>query len=438
MLCLMNIFGAVKKRLTIVVLLLAVGLAGLLVLNRQSDEPSYQGKSFSYWFRQYCLAWAGASGGPADVTEALRQMGTNAVPYLVGALLNTNQDSSPRKFYQEFVDRLPSGLQERLPVLVSAQRRRDKAADALFYTKPPAPVLLPLLTNALQSPDVTARRHALWVLGGVGDGAGAAVPSLVKGLKDQDPHARIIAAQSLKFLGSEVTAAVPDRIDALGDPTTRWNSVSALGNAGPDASPAIPSLRQLMETTTNTWRPSIAAAIYKIDPSQSDAFTMLRNFLKQRDDPRLRAAAIHTLRDLGSAASNAIPDMLETLRDPNRDLWHAAYDALLKIAADPRVVVPVLLEKVANTSRTNQETRLNAAADVVRVDPTNLTAQAVLIQFVKSKSLFRGYAIEVLGEAGPGAKTALPVVKEALRDSDKSVRKSAADAIRKIEGKGIP
>jgi HEAT repeat protein len=77
--------------------------------------------------------------------------------------------------------------------------------------------------------------------------------------------------------------------------------------------------------------------------------------------------------------------------------------------------------------------RLNAAADVVRIDPANATAQTVLIEFVKSNSLFRGFAIEVLGEAGPDARAALPVVREALRDSDKLVRQSAADAVHKIE-----
>jgi HEAT repeat protein len=82
--------------------------------------------------------------------------------------------------------------------------------------------------------------------------------------------------------------------------------------------------------------------------------------------------------------------------------------------------------------------RLNAAANIVRIDPANATAQAVLIEFVKSKNLFRSFAIDVLGEAGPAAKPALPVVKEALRDSDKTVRQSAADAVRKIEGERRP
>src|SRR5437867_3961372 len=170
---------------------------------------------------------------------------------------------------------MPPGLQSAMPGAISADRRRDKAADALFYSKPSAHVLLPLLTNALKGSDVMTRRGALWVLGGVGEGAGAAVPYLVAALKDTDPTARTFAAQSLRLIGAEAKAAVPDLIDALNDPATRGNAVTALGNAGSDARAALPQLLQMMTTDTNDYRLNIAAAIYKIDQSQSDAFTLI-------------------------------------------------------------------------------------------------------------------------------------------------------------------
>jgi hypothetical protein len=114
-----------------------------------------------------------------------------------------------------------------------------------------------------------------------------------------------------------------------------------------------------------------------------------------------------------------------------------ALDAVQKIAPDARVVIPILLEKVADR-RSSQGDRFNAAVTAVRVDPSNSTALATLTGFVQSKSLFRRVAIEVLGEAGPGASPAVPILKEALNDRDKLVRQSAAGALRKIEGEKTP
>src|SRR5439155_17448109 len=172
----------------------------VLWVHRNSSEPGYNGKPLSFWFREYCLAWPDASGGPAQITDAIRAMGSNAVPYLVRELLSTNQDSGIRKKYLRLAESLSLAFQGRLPGSISADRRRDKAGDALFYTKPSAYVLLPLLTNALNSPDVMQRRSALFVLGGAGDGARSAVPYMIAALKDPDTVARSIAALSLKLL----------------------------------------------------------------------------------------------------------------------------------------------------------------------------------------------------------------------------------------------
>lgn len=429
-----------KKRLRIPVFtaILTIGLIGWLISKRHEDEPKYHGRPFTYWFKEYCLAWPGASGAPEEVTAAIRAMGSNAVPYLVKELLSTNQDSRSGKLYQEFVDGVPPGLRRVMPGSISADRSRDKAADALFYSKPSGHVLLPLLTNALKGSDVIARHRALFVLGGVGEGAEVVVPYLVVALKDPDPAARTLAAQSLRLIGTEATAAVPDLIEALSDPVTRGNAVTALGNAGADARAAIPPLREMMTTDTNVSRLSVAAAIHKIDPSQSDALTLILESLKQRDDPKLRSVAIGTLHGMGPAATNAIPELLEALGDPNLDVWPHAFAALQKIAPDPRIAVPFLMGKVTNTVPTNQLSRLNAAVCLVRVDATNSTALTALIEFASSTNLFRSYAIDRLGDAGPAAKGAIPVLKKALKDGDKSVRKSAGDALRKIEGDRTP
>src|SRR5438477_1561354 len=185
--------------------------AGILVVvvvlwvRNNSSEPSYRGKPFSYWFREYCLERSNAGVTSEQVLVAFRAMGSNAAPCLVRELLSTEHDSRVRKLYQDLADGLPSAFQRIFRGSISADRRRDKAADALFYSKPSIQVLLPLLTNALNSPDIMQRRGALFVLGGAGDGAQAAVPYLIVALKDPHAIARNHAAQSLRLLRPDAT-----------------------------------------------------------------------------------------------------------------------------------------------------------------------------------------------------------------------------------------
>ena len=268
----------------------------VLWVRRNSSEPSYKGRPINYLFREYCLAWPNASGAPEPITDAIRTMGSDAVPYLIRELLSTNQDSGIRKKYLRLAEILPLTLQRGLPCSISADRRRDKASDALFYIKPSAYVLLPLLTNALKSPDVMQRRRVLFVLGGAGDGAQSTVPHLVAALKDPDTIARSIAAQSLKLLGAEAAPAVPELIEALNDPPIRWNAVAALGNAGSNGKSALPALNRLLDPGSNRDRLNIAAAIYKLDPTQSSAFAIIIDSLKQKNDPKFRRDAAWTLR----------------------------------------------------------------------------------------------------------------------------------------------
>ena len=404
----------------------------VLCVHRNGSEPGYKGKPLSFWFREYCLAWPNASGAPEPITGAIRAMGSDAVPYLVRELLSTNQDSGIRKWYVRLADSLPLALQRGLPRSISAERRRDTASDALFYTKPSAYVLLPLLTNALNSPDVTQRQRALFVLGGAGDGAQSAVPYLVAALKHPDTIARSIAAQSLKLLGAEAAPAVPDLIEALNDPRIRWNVVAALGNTGSDGKSTLPALNRLLDAGSNRDRLNIAAAIYKLDPTQSAAFAIIIDALKQKNDPKLRRDAAWTLRAMGPVARDAVPDLVETLTDQNLEVWTTALGALKEITTDNRAAIPALLEKL-NSPQAGD--RINAAAWLVRIDPNEPHGLAVLTGYIEPRSGAgdRCFAIDVLAEAGTGAKAAIPVLKAASKDKDKEVRKHAIEALKKIE-----
>ena len=79
--------------------------------------------------------------------------------------------------------------------------------------------------------------------------------------------------------------------------------------------------------------------------------------------------------------------------------------------------------------------RLNIAAELVRFDPAEPHGLEVLAETLRSdpEAGSRSFAAYVLRQAGPSARAAIPALKGALKDKDKTVRQAAASALRKID-----
>src|SRR5438874_13488245 len=69
-----------KYGIVIAVGVFAVGVGVVLVPSR---EPSYGGKKLSEWVLQSCTGGLGADVRIAQAEDAIRHIGTNAVPYLL-------------------------------------------------------------------------------------------------------------------------------------------------------------------------------------------------------------------------------------------------------------------------------------------------------------------------------------------------------------------
>jgi len=86
-----------RKRIAIGMLLL-LGLGACLTVFRVlfSNEPKYHGKRLSGWFKQYYRSGIHVLAPDEidlkDATAALRAIGTNAVPWLVGRCFDLDPD----------------------------------------------------------------------------------------------------------------------------------------------------------------------------------------------------------------------------------------------------------------------------------------------------------------------------------------------------------
>jgi HEAT repeat protein len=123
-------------------------------------------------------------------------------------------------------------------------------------------------------------------------------------------------------------------------------------------------------------------------------------------DPLERRLATHALAQIGPAAREAVPALIETLLDPVGfvRVWAAA--ALARVQPENPDAIPAL---VAGTHDGISFVRSLAAWHLGRLGPTH-----------------------------PGIKSVVPELRELLNDNDPSVRAEALAALEDLAGKGAP
>jgi HEAT repeat protein len=371
---------------------------------RMANQPRYQGKTLDYWFLEYCSAnnrmgndWS--RNQMAD--KALREIGTNAVPYLLKIALLKPESKAKTAFISiingiHFVPHQP---------LVSSDVEREEAESILREIKVLANQLLPLLDKLLKSKTDLDRRQALYFLGSTGDGAELVLPYLESALRSSNYFERVLASQSLSQIGPPAGPAAPALIELLGEPMGTnhlpLRAAIALGKIGGSmAAPAIPVVKELFEKTTN-WdaQCSLAGALFRMDATQKEALEFLMDGVTNHQPASW--AAVSVLADIGPSASNAVPALMTVLGWATND----------------------------------EDARVFMAQEVLEIDPVNHEAHLVLMEAIQIKPASEELAIDTLGRAGPAAKEALPILREATQSLNGSAKEMALWAIREIEAK---
>lgn len=207
------------------------------------------------------------------------------------------------------------------------------------------------------------------------------VNHLVTLLKSEEPEVRYKAARSLQKLGPTAEPAIPPLIAALNDlgAPTKYD-VQYLGprvrNAASDALASI-------------GRPAVPALIKAL-----------------RDkDPATRAMAADTLAMLGPVANTSFAELSRTLNDPESWVRDSAVAAIARVGTAPQVVVPLLEQKYRRADKD----------DYIRVS-----------------------ILESLANADPQATMVIPLLIEALDDSDGDVMAAAARTLGSYKNKARP
>ena len=194
-------------------------------------EPVFEGKPLTAWIEEL---WRMTSPGSHDSrrsgpgADALRALGTNAVPYLIHMLTTKRPHLSD----------LPT---------ISA---RNEAVRPASYTTAADSVIRAATACELLGPK-----------------AGGAIPALIPLLEDQDAAIRAQVVAALCFIQQDADIVVPllaERLDDT-DPRVQSFAFAGLPMFGAKARPALPALRKVAESQERELSVLAADSIRKIE-----------------------------------------------------------------------------------------------------------------------------------------------------------------------------
>ncbi len=236
-----------RKRLTLIALAALALVGGGWFFLLRSPLPTYEGKTVSYWFKEY---YRPNDDDEREVLEplhrldarvALDEMGTNALPYLVEIAFAPQQDTAFRTNFYDFLSLFPETFHAQK--FVSWNRIRSQAVEAIQAIKPPTGAMLPLIQRELEETNSPNHYMAIVILGNLSGDADIRVPYLAKALHDSDNYSKMKALSALDDLGGEAKAAIPDLM-ALLESKSRASvssrvAAGVLGQMGSNAAPAV-------------------------------------------------------------------------------------------------------------------------------------------------------------------------------------------------------
>lgn len=335
---------------------------------------------------------------------------------------------------------------------------RRAAVLVVDMFSPLIPEALSILRDALTDQVPTVRRLAARALGRMGPAAREAAPTLIIAYQDPDEEVRKAVTVALPHVLSGVKdvailitalpiqdrpvwqaatrtllAIIQDTKDlqtlraTLTAPETsvRQATAAALGRIGPEA---VPSLIEMLQDENVAVRAAAARALGDIIRGTKDLPT-LRATVKAPDASVRRA----TTAALGAIGAEAVPSLIELLKDVEPTIRKMAAESLRGIGPQAKDAVPALKARLIDTDGMAQ---VAAALALWKISATVTDAVPVLTAALKHpEEPVRVYAAEGLGDIGPAAKEAVPALRAMSQDQNanqSTTRRAATAALRKI------
>jgi len=292
------------------------------------------------------------------------------------------------------------------PAPAAAKAAAPAATAATSGESAPATAVADLVKKLGGATAADDRVTVIDELGAIGQNARPALDVLVAAFADTDARVRWRAARAVGLIGEDARAAIPGLVKLLddADPIVVTQAAAALGSIREDDGRAqIPDADAAVYATVID--PLAETAVHPDGRARRSAVRALRRYKSLTDlgpivskqladaDPGVIMAALQTLADMGD---DAVPFLMEALKDPKSKYW--AEIALAEIGPDAAPATAALA----------------AAADE---GPTEERLQALLS----------------LAAIGDRAAAAAPAAVKALESDDAALRLPAAFALGRMK-----
>jgi len=239
------------------ILMSAIGCL-ILIQPAYANEPEYNGKPLSEWLLKYAAREDSSE-------EAIRQIGTNAIPTLLDLLSAT--DSNKRRIVSKL--KSPAFRQEFSSKQVPAENVRTLAVDAFKLLGTNADPAIPQIVNLLHKDECC--QQAAFTLAGIGPQGFAA---LTNAANDPDLMGLVVLAiTGMKV--SDVQLVTQLLVSALGSTNYIIQGNAAYALAGKDATLAVPALMPLLDESEYYPRFNAAFALGSFGPAAKCAVPKL-------------------------------------------------------------------------------------------------------------------------------------------------------------------
>lgn len=391
-----------------VLVLLALLISAIWSLRPPTDNFQVNGVPFRKWL---------ADKPDFMIEDPIAAMGTNAIPSLVAVLRDRTESQALYNGRLWAWNHLPKSLQARYYKWypVSGVQLKRTAFFALRALGPEAKAALPEVLRVSETETnkmllASALTTALFIA--------PESPETFDLWRHEWEHtnqlSRTDLAGYLRWSRHPFTAAAPLLLKEAREHPGSVQVLEAFEFLGEAARPAVPYM--IEESKTGTFLGNMWELFTRLGPVASEAVPELTKALAKQDSYATRC--LEVLKAIGPEAREALPAIQPLLTNSDPTVVMLAAVAIARIKGKPDLAIPVLMDGL--------EGRLHGK-----------TTSYITIEHREEPHWATSgpEAAEILiGELGPAARAALPVLERHLGDKNKWIRLSAAQAIWRISG----
>jgi HEAT repeat protein len=320
--------------------------------------------------------------------------------------------------------------------LLKSDKEADKvkALDDLGASGEKAAVFVTPIGDLLKDKSAKVRAHAALALGAIGPAAKAAVPDLAGLLKDPDETVRRSVVRALRSIRPGPQVMIPLCAKLLEDPdlSIRTRILNTIAESGVEAVPGL--IAALKDDKVAYWALII---LRDIGPAAKDAIPAILEKLSDKR-PQIRREAVLTLGVFGDAAIPAISQIAKLLSDEHaRTAATFVLGELGQIPSDAEVAVR------ANAKSPDQLLSTASLWALAKVHPEDKELRREttekLVARLKDKDAFvRVGAARALAALPPAPEITVPIWENALKDADENTMRHAMDALAALGAPAVP